>query len=539
MAEIVAAELVQPATPSTSCVGTRADRAPLRELLAAVLAAVLCDLTLYRGEGFTGLALLFLLAPALLLLGCSAPRLNRGLGIVVGMILLLSVRLVWLGSVLGVVAGFFLIVASAMCLAGQRPYVLDMLAYALQTSIAGGRGLVCHARAMSQPGRRLPRLFWLNVGLPLAAVLVFGALFVLANPDLVTSFNAWWDRTWHAFSEFLDDLLPAWTQVLVWIVAVWVTVGLLRPVWKQSLLESFAARVRGLSDVSPTATAPPLYAAIRNVLAAVIALFAVYLVFEFKTLWFRVFPPGFHYSGYAHEGAAWLTAALALATVTLSAAFRGRILHDRRLPHLRQLAWIWSVENLLLAIAVFHRMSIYVGFNGMTRMRTVGLFGISAVVVGFLLVVWKIAHRRDFVWLLQRHLGTVAIAAYLFAMTPVDALVHAYNVRRILAGDSAPSVQISVHPISSEGILVLHPLVHSRDPVIREGIRALLAERAERAENALQLQILRGWTATQLADRRLVDQLRGIRSDWQPYDADRTGRREALKRFHAYAYQWY
>jgi hypothetical protein len=539
MAEIVAAELVQPATPSASCVGTRVDHAPLRELLAAVLAAVLCDLTLYRGEGFAGLALLFLLAPALLLLGCSAPRLNRGLGIVAGMILLLSVRLVWLGSVLGVVAGFFLIVASAMCLAGQRPYVLDMLAYALQTSFAGGRGLVCHARAMSQPGRRLPRLFWLNVGLPLAAVLVFGALFVLANPDLVTSFKAWWDRTWHAFSEFLDDLLPAWTQVLVWIVAVWVTVGLLRPVWKQSLLEPFAARVRGLSDASPTSTASPLYAAIRNVLAAVIALFAVYLVFEFKTLWFRVFPAGFHYSGYAHEGAAWLTAALALATVTLSAAFRGRILHDPRLPHLRQLAWIWSVENLLLAIAVFHRMSIYVGFNGMTRMRTVGLFGISAVVVGFLLVVWKIAHRRDFVWLLQRHLGTVAIAAYLFAMTPVDALVHAYNVRRILAGDSAPSVQISVHPISSEGILVLHPLVHSRDPVIREGIRALLAERAERAENAMQLQISRGWTATQLADRRLVDQLRSIRSDWQPYDADRTGRREALKRFHAYAYQWY
>jgi len=187
MAEIVAAELVQPATPSASCVGTRVDHAPLRELLAAVLAAVLCDLTLYRGEGFAGLALLFLLAPALLLLGCSAPRLNRGLGIVAGMILLLSVRLVWLGSVLGVVAGFFLIVASAMCLAGQRPYVLDMLAYALQTSFAGGRGLVCHARAMSQPGRRLPRLFWLNVGLPLAAVLVFGALFVLANPDLVTS----------------------------------------------------------------------------------------------------------------------------------------------------------------------------------------------------------------------------------------------------------------------------------------------------------------------------------------------------------------
>ena len=162
-------------------------------------------------------------------------------------------------------------------------------------------------------------------------------------------------------------------------------------------------------------------------------------------------------------------------------------------------------------------MYIYVGFNGMTRMRTVGLFGISAVVVGFILVVWKIAHRRDFVWLLQRHLWTVAIAAYLFALTPVDALVHTYNVRRILAGDSAPSVQISVHPISSEGVLVLHPLVGSRDPVVREGIRALLAERALQAEATSRRQTQQGWTAIQLADRLLLDQLRSVRSDWQEY----------------------
>jgi hypothetical protein len=174
----------------------------------------------------------------------------------------------------------------------------------------------------------------------------------------------------------------------------------------------------------------------------------------------------------------------------------------------------------------------------MTRMRTVGLFGISAVVVGFILVVWKIAHRRDFVWLLQRHLWTVAIAAYLFVLTPVDTLVHTYNVRRILAGDSAPSVQISVHPISSEGVLVLHPLVACRDPVVREGIRALLAERALQAEAASRWQTQQGWTAVQLADRRLLDQLRSIRSEWQDYAAP--GRRAAaLERFHRYAYQWY
>ncbi len=46
----------------------------------------------------------------------------------------------------------------------------------------------------------------------------------------------------------------------------------------------------------------------------VILIYAVYLAFEFHTLWFRVFPKGFYYSGYAHEGAAWLTIGLVLAT---------------------------------------------------------------------------------------------------------------------------------------------------------------------------------------------------------------------------------
>ena len=180
-----------------------------------------------------------------------------------------------------------------------------------------------------------------------------------------------------------------------------------RPLLSRPLLEEWA-RWEQHPKRGGAPSPSPLYAACRNTLVTVIVLFAIYLVFEFKTLWWRVFPPGFHYSGYAHEGAAWLTVALALATLILSLAFRGSILLDPRLRALRRWAWIWSLENVLLAIAVYHRLYIYIGFNGMTRMRIVGIFGISAVLVGFLLVLWKIAHHRGFLWLLRRHLWTVA-----------------------------------------------------------------------------------------------------------------------------------
>jgi hypothetical protein len=224
--------------------------------------------------------------------------------------------------------------------------------------------------------------------------------------------------------------------------------------------------------------------------------------------------------------------------VVLSLVFRGEVLRDERLPRLKRLAWLWSLENMLLAVAVYHRLFIYIGFNGMTRMRTVGLFGMTAVVAGFVLVLWKIAHDRDFVWLMRRHLWALGITIYLFALTPVDTLVVSYNVRRILAGDPAPSVQISVHPISSEGVLLLQPLLHCRDKIIREGVHAMLAQRLDEAERLMTRRRELGWTTFQVADQMVLTKLRAVAASLAPYANDRA-RDAVLRRFHEYAYQWY
>ncbi|MEN6498791.1 MAG: DUF4153 domain-containing protein [Thermoguttaceae bacterium] len=507
-----------------------------RELLAIVLIVALCDVTIFRGLGFAGYALLFCLAPGLLWLGSPRPRLHASFWAVGAMLLLLAVRLAWLGEAWEVAVGFALVAALALALAGQVPHVLDVLACVVRTPVAGYLGLTHYER--SARGLRLgaPRIPWLNVVLPLAAIGLFGTLFVLANPDLVKTCLDLANRFFRWLGDWLGRFAPTWWELVFWIAATWTTIGLLRPVWRHSMLSSFSKDGPRPDALGPTET--PLYAALRNTLVAVIGLFAVYLGFEFKTLWFREFPQGFYYAGYAHEGAAWLTVALLLATVVLSLIFRGPVLGDPRLPRLRRLAWLWSLENLVLAVAVYNRLSIYIGFNGMTRMRTIGLFGMSAVAVGFILVVWKIAYSRDFVWLLRRHLWTLAAAVYLYALTPVDTLVHTYNVSRVLGGQLAPSVQIITHPVNAEGILVLHPLVHCDDPIIREGIRALLAEHAVRGESLAHQREQQGWTTFQLADRLLLQKLHALQADWAPY-ADPTKRAEALGRFHKYAYQWY
>ncbi len=511
----------------------------LRDLVVVLCLVVVCDVTIYRGAGFAGLALLFGVAPALLWAGSLRRPTGAGVWIVAGMLAALAAKLVWCGSEGLVIAGFALLVAYSMALAGQCPYVLEAVIFASQTIRAGYECLTYNARALDRFASSINHIRWLNFVLPAGALLVFGMIFTLANPDLFAAFS---ER-----AEFLLNQIHAWLvhfsfwEIYFWIAVVWISLGLLRP----STSQTFVAPVAPVSPVASVTPVSPaesfMYPAYRNTLVTVIVLFAAYLAFEFKTLWLRVFPDGFYYSGYAHEGAAWLTLALALATLLLSVVFKGRVLRDPRVARLRRLAWIWSLQNFLLVAAVYHRLLIYSGFNGLTRMRMVGIFGISTVAVGFFLVLWKIAHNRDFAWLIRRHLWTLSIATYLFLLTPIDTIVVSYNVRRILAGDPAPSVQISVHPISSEGILLLRPLLHCDDETIREGVRAMLAQRDAAVESLALNRLDQGWTAHQLADEWVLTNLRASRPNWVSYAGfeNRDKQLATLERFRKYAYQWY
>jgi len=506
------------------------------EVIGVFLLIVLADITIYRGKGFAGYALLFFFAPILFWISSTHRCRGAALGIVSGMLAALSVKMVWCGSGALVACGFALLVAYAMSLAGLRPYVLEAVFFALQSLHAGYLGILQYGRRFNRLGPKVPQTRWINVALPLLAFLVFGWIFVLANPDLTVLFGEGMTQLFEMLHDLILYFSPQPLEFSFWLAVFWIVVGLLRPAMDR--LQADSSSDESSTDETAPATDAYLYPAFRNTLVTLIVLFAVYLVFEFKSMWFHVFPKGFHYSGYAHEGAAWLTAALALATVILSLVFRGDILHEHRIATLRRLAWLWSLENMLLAASVYNRLFIYIDFNGMTRMRIVGLYGMSAVVVGFLLVVWKIIHNHDLLWLVRHHLWTLAISLYLLAMTPLDRIVVGYNVRRILNGDPAPSVQISVHPINSEGILFLQPLLECDDEIIREGVRALLAEHHNHAEVTAAQRSTLDWTTYQIADRIALEEFRKNSKQWQRYSTA-VDREIPLKRFHDYAYQWF
>lgn len=505
-----------------------------REVLAVVLLVVISDLAIYRGVGFAGYALLFASAPLCLALGTGSGRKAIGWGFL-ALLLGLAGRLVWCGSALAVICGFFCLVALAMCVTGRVPQILSMIAYTGQSLAAGAIGLNAYGAAVHRRLQPLKSSTWISLLMPAGALLLFGTIFLFANPDLVSWVSHEWQLWFDRVSEWLIHF--SILEIPFWIAAAWISVGFLRP-----LTGSSDIRPRLTPTVRAEAQPAALYAAFRNTLLTVIVLFVVYLGFEFQTLWFRSFPQGFHYSGYAHEGAAWLTVALAMATLTLSLIFRGQVLLDARLSRLKQLAWVWSVLNLLLAVAVYNRLCIYVGFNGLTRMRMVAFFGTTAVVIGFLLAVYKIARHRDFVWLLRADLWALALTVIAYALTPIDLIVMRYNVIRILAGDPAPSVQISVHPIDAEGLRELLPLLSCENEIIRDGIQAMYATQWQQRASGPANRAITNWeevSQLQLAERDLVTDLLTSREQWSAMNDDAAARNIAWERFREYAYQWY
>lgn len=541
------------------------------ELLLVLVWMMASDWLIYRVGTFPAWGLFFLVAILLLwldrrswlhLTACLTTAILLG-----GM----GLKLIWCGDWLQVFSGLVLLLSYSMALAGTPPFLPEALAFLAYVFVGGPSRLFRYRLAANNGttgGVRAPA--GLQFVIPLCVVSAFTILFVLANPDLSQWAESYVEWLLTKLSRFLKKVWVA--EVAFWIASGLLFLGLLHPSGRW-LIDDAHPKTMDLRQMLCR-----LYFAFRNTLICVNILFAGYLVFEFATLWFREFPTDFYYAGYAHEGAFWLTVALAFSTVTLSFIFSGTSLQDPRLPNLKRLAILWSLLNLLLAIAVVNRLFIYIDFNGMTRMRVVGLLGTGSVATGFGLVVFKVLMNRSFIWLVHRQLWVPILAFLAYSLLPVDWFVNQYNVQSVLRERTPAVVQIIAHRTSAEGMLPVTQLASCEHEITREGVRALLAlwavelgiaanssvrdtgdpatnlEASSAWESKLGhyspwISVTKGfsrrdrispsqWENFQLAEYLLRSRLNEMRPMWESY-TEREARNGALNRFFRYAYPWY
>ena len=139
------------------------------------------------------------------------------------------------------------------------------------------------------------------------------------------------------------------------------------------------------ADTTGTTTRGALIVA-RNALVPLNIVFFVYNALDVTYLWAGAPPPGVSERQYAHEGAAWLTLALALLTVVVGVMFRGSLAHDTRGKMARLLAFGWQAQGIILAGGTFRRLAIHITTSGLSNVRILGMFGTAVVAFGLVLV---------------------------------------------------------------------------------------------------------------------------------------------------------
>ncbi|MFO0944281.1 MAG: DUF4153 domain-containing protein [Pirellulales bacterium] len=501
-------------------------------LAVSLIWVVLTDVVLYQGNfGYTGWSLWFVASSALILssiLAVHRTRLKLTGTLICAVTALTALRLCWQGNSGLVMFGILLLLSLILSAHGLSFDLRIWLAFVVKLIPVGLRSIV--TTRLSSVGDRATQARWGELLLPIAISGLFASVFLLANPDAVHQFAEYFSSVRSYCLKWL--LSMGSTQPLLWCFIALSGLVTILPNWNKLLP---AVQLPILQTwVQSSSTTTRSYRTWRNTLASVSVLFAAYLIGEFATMWFREFPEGFYYSGYAHAGAAWLTVALALSTLVMSMIFRaGKLDKDSYLTLLRW-AKLWSLLNFVLALCVFNRLWIYIGYNGMTRMRVVALLGVSCVIVGFSLVLLKASYRRSFSWLMEKQILTVVGFLFLLSILPVDFIVYSLNSRRILSGDLAPAVQITEHSLSDSGLMAIVPLLRSEDPVVREGVAAILTNRM------MFIDQQRHWQDFQLASWRLESVLdTNYRAELTPWLDNNSDRQLAIQRFQDYVWKWY
>lgn len=437
-----------------------------RELLALLGIIVVADIACFSGNRFAsggfGLALLFGLTPLAMLGGATLFRRSPAVLLVGTLLALVTLRSAIDPTVLATLMGLLLLFVLAVGLRFRQPSSIQVLGSGLQTLyalpnrvFAAGSGL---RALLDRTALRGSVAQW---GIPLLLCALFVPVLASANATLANALFWVWERAFELG-------FPSVGRFVWWAMAFFLGLALVRPSLMPITL-SDAAPVDSAFDDRQRVVA-------HNSLLALNALFVAFILLDVTVLITGHAPVQQSTRDYAHEGAFWLTVALAMVTMVIGVMFRGSLAHDPSAATTRKLAYVWIAQGLAMAVCTYGRIAIHIHDSGLSNLRIVGILGTTLVVVGMLMVGLKLRDGRSFVWLLRRQTDAFVVTLVLFAVLPTHYLGARFNVARALDGAYAPLLHMGPQARELEAVTQLLPLAQHRDPQVRHGVAVLLLD---------------------------------------------------------------
>ena len=409
------------------------NHSPLRlsfvfKVLAIIVLAILADFVLSAGQALPQVgSIIGFLAFAWLgaLLACdSLMRRNRASRFAVIGASLAGFALIVEPSLL---AGLLFLTGLALALLLPRHGEFgNALAWAVRLPLYGALSPMAALLDAGRFARIMRRRGGLALGGIAGGLLVAGlgsVLFLLlfsdANPLIGLGFAALWDAL--ALRSGSTGLFWHGLFVLASVVALWAS---FRPL-----------RLPPFAGVSTRASLPilpswPGMAPVAIALAAFNLVFALQNASDIAFLWSGAkLPEGVTFSQYAHRGTqALVLAALLAAGFVLVCLRTGSPLAGK--ASVRLLVYLWIGQTMLLVASTMLRVVAYIEAYSLTYLRITALIFLFLVMTGLALISWRIARRRDGVWLINANALCLAIVLGVCCFINFEGVIARWNLER-------------------------------------------------------------------------------------------------------------
>ncbi len=460
--------------------------ASVRELVALAGFAILYHAAFgLTGYGGYGAAVFFATAGALVFVARRKVR-AQPMALAMGTaVLVLAARLAYAPSVLAGVMATGALAGFALSMWRRNLHATDAF---VATAAATGYGFAQmdgFARRIAAGLRAERAMPVVIAGVVASAVgLVFAGVFAFANPVVARIA----EHAWGAVAALFTPALVG--RLFATFVTMMAGVALMRPLLPRKRVEYIDSAVQPATDTFRMVAV--------TTLVVVNVLFVAYDILDAVVLVGGRPPSGVTTQAYAHQGVAWLTVALSLATTTLSFIFREALAVDPRANFARRLAFAWIAESIVLAGFALERVRMHIEYSGLSDLRFVAVLGILTATSGLVLVAHKIRAQRTFMWLVRRQADVFAVALALYVVLPTNALSARLNVARIQRGDLGPLVHVEEQVVSNESLPLMLSLLDHPDARVRNGVAAI----AKTKLAALNGAPLERWSAGSVTETR-------------------------------------
>jgi hypothetical protein len=260
------------------------------------------------------------------------------------------------------------------------------------------------------------------VGPAFILLMVFTAVFAIGNPIFAKFMDSLVLRADNAWA--IIDLTPA--RIFLWGIVGTVALGIFHgtpapdsPRWWTRTFPRLPRPDFNLAALQSGA-----------ILLALNGLFFVVNTLDGLHLWkHHSLPVGINRSDLVHEGVNATMFAVVLSAIIIAGIFQ----QDDRVVTRRWLKWfshVWVLQNLALIASSFLRLKFYTQDYMLTEKRIYAGCFLALVAAGFLLLLWFVAKRRSFNWLLGMNAITTFALFFILQFANVAASVAEYNFGR-------------------------------------------------------------------------------------------------------------